>query len=126
MKAGALRDRVTVRVQAPAAGGNYGQISKPYSDGATLWAAIRSPMGRESVAAGQTTAQLTHVVEVRYPGSAVLATLIPSNQLRIFGTTRDLNIVSVADPDGRKRRLRILCSEVIEPTAPTYPAAGGG
>lgn len=70
---GELRSKVTI-LAPPASPDSFGQVSQ--SNGAwtnvgTFWARIRVAGARELYQAGAMTSQVTHVIEMRWPGSSV-------------------------------------------------------
>ncbi len=118
--AGDLIHRVTITgpAEVPDA---YGQLVQAPTTLAVVWALIRTPTGREAITAQQLQAQLTHVIEMRYPGAV---TFSPACQITYKGRT--FNVISVPNVDERNRRLDVHCTEVVAVPAPTYPPAGGG
>lgn len=82
---------------------------------ATFWAEVRTPSGREAFVAQQQNAHLTHVIVTRYPG----APFDPKNRLVDVtepGSPRVYNIVSSADPDGRRTDLVTYAVERVGET----------
>ena len=76
-----------------------------YADVATVWASvIGTESGNETSAAGAVTADTIYNVTLRdFPGV--------TSQWRITWGTKTLDIISVFDPDGRKRQLNIKAVE---------------
>lgn len=120
MQAGQLRRRVTVQQPAQAPD-RYGQLADTWADVGTYWAFVRTPTGREAIIAQQFKAELTHVVTMRYLGSAPLG---PNMRLAYKG--RIFNVLDVLNVDERNRQYDVHCQEVVAVPPPSYPPAGGG
>lgn len=104
MRAGDLRHRVTIQQAAETQSGS-GAIGQTWSDVAAVWASIEALQGREVFAAQQINAQVSSRITIRYR-----AGIIPKMRM-VFGA-RTFNIEAVIDPDGRRRELQLLVSEV--------------
>lgn len=64
MKAGDLRDRITIQ-RATSGDDGYGNVIASWADLATIWANIRETPGKETVAAGRIEASRTATIRVR-------------------------------------------------------------
>jgi SPP1 family predicted phage head-tail adaptor len=67
MRAGGLRNRVTIRTFTSSRTPS-GQVIQKWEDGETIWAEVKGISGRELVAAGAEIAEATVRVWVRSPG----------------------------------------------------------
>lgn len=107
MQAGKLRTRVIIQQQVTATNGYMEQIVT-WSTLATVWADVRAVTGAERTigTAQQVQSALTDQVEIRYRSDVT-----PKQRLKIGA--RILDIETVGDPDGRKRRLILACREVL-------------
>lgn len=101
MKAGALRDLVTIRraEQVQNAKGGYDEA---WVDLAEAWARVEGLDGRESMIAHALTGISAYRITIRH-GPEVKA-----NDQLVLPDGTELNIRSVSDPDGRRERLVIL------------------
>ena len=106
MRAGTLRERITIQSDSGNVVNDYGETMPSWTDVATVWANVRAASGRERIAFGQETATLAYVIEIRYRDD-----IAPDD--RVIWGDRALNIESVRDPDGRTRRIVLECSEVV-------------
>lgn len=70
---------------------------------ATRWARLRAANGTELLAAAQTGARVSHVVEMRH-----LDGVSPTMTLEYDGRTFDVNAVL---PDGKNREMTLHCTE---------------
>ena len=113
MHIGALRHRVvikTVTVTQDAYGQETGDVVNAPTGAtfATLWGEVQDLSGHELFAALELHSQITSRITVRfYPG--VLPSMIAS--VAMDGRTRNFDILSVTDPEGRKRELVLDCKE---------------
>lgn len=105
MRAGRLRDRITIQQVAETRSGS-GAITETWSDVATVWAAVEGLSGREFWAAQQVNAEGSLRITIRY-----LAGIVP--KMRALFGTRVFDIQAATDLDGRRRELQLLVSEVV-------------
>ena len=101
---GDLRDRVRLEALVSTPDGHGGSASS-WTIIDTVAAAVWPVSGREAVLAEQMTAVVSSVVWIRYRAGGV------SVKSRVRFGARILEIEDVADPDGRRTWLRIMCSE---------------
>lgn len=106
MRAGMLRQRVTIQESTPTQN-EVGEEIDNWSDVATVWASIlpKSSVERFLSGAVQVQAEITHGVRIRYRGD-----LTP--MMRIVWENRYLYIETIVDPDGRGFESVVLCKEV--------------
>ncbi len=64
MKAGQLRDRITLQRRKP--GGSLGQPSNTWEDVATVWANIRFGTGAEAIRSGQVASTAKVSIRIRW------------------------------------------------------------
>lgn len=107
MLAGTLRDRLELQ-QPVRAQNSFGEKVIAWHTRMTRWAAIVPASTSERTHGGQTVSVLNYRVAMRYDPQI-------GPDWRICWGTRVLDIVSVADPDGRKRELQILATEHVIP-----------
>ncbi|MGE3831357.1 MAG: phage head closure protein [Parvibaculaceae bacterium] len=100
---GRLRHRLTLEAPVTDAD-DIGGRSVAWTPVATMWAAIETVNGKEIAALGQTDAQLIHRITIRHRDGVGPA-------MRLRKGARIFEIVSVRDPDGRKRFLVIHAIE---------------
>lgn len=98
-----LRHRVTIQQRSVVADGPDKTVS--WTTRAEVWANVLPLSGSEAMTAAQLTAGLTTGVTIRH------RTDVSAKDRILFGS-RVLQIESYEDPDGKKRFLRLLCSEV--------------
>lgn len=103
---GSMRWPVQYQARTEAASG-YGQPKPVFTIIATFRALVRSPTGSEAMNASQMKATVSHVIEMRWPGY----TLDPTG--RLISGTQVFQIVYSVDPDGRRRRLNVHCTELV-------------
>ena len=106
---GAYRHRVTV--QAPGAtvqDGDGGYTEGWVDANPPTWFVSLGAAGRdgEARAAGTTIAAATHLVRGRYRADVTTAT-------RLLLGARVFNILTVRDLDERRRKLEVVCAEVV-------------
>lgn len=105
MKSGQLRHRVTVQ-SLTVTQDEYGAPVETWTTMATVWVSIEPLEGREYFAARQVNAEVTGRIRMRYlPG------VLPS--MRVLYGTRTFNILSIINPDERKRMTELMVQEVI-------------
>jgi SPP1 family predicted phage head-tail adaptor len=110
MRAGQLRDRITIQSRTRVSDGQGGADATPATVVANEPAQVLpigalASAGREGVQASAMTAVLTDIVRLRYRSDVSVTDRV------VFGS-RTLEVQSVQDPDGRQRELQLLCSEV--------------
>jgi len=105
MRAGKLRHRIAIQ-QETATQDIYGAEVKTWTTKKELWAEIDPPKSREFFATGQTQAEVTTRVRIRY-----LPNVTPNMRIK-FGT-RYLNINSIINPDERNKELIMMCNEWV-------------
>lgn len=105
MQSGRLRERVTIQQQSITRDAS-GEELITWSDVATVWAQVLPGASSErfQAAAGQRVAEVSHTVRIRFR-----AGITP--KMRLVWETRVLEILSIVDPDGRRRTGLLLCSE---------------
>ena len=104
MKAGELRDRVTLQ-QSDAVNVDGVPVGD-WVDVCTVWAQVVDLSGRELEAQQQTGAEISTRIRIRYR-----AGLLP--QMRALRGARAFDIQAIIDPDGRRRELQLMCKELI-------------
>jgi head-tail adaptor len=110
VRAGRNRQRVTLQ-RATTADDALGTPEPTWSDLLTFYALVRPAAGSEPLVAGQLAGRVSHVVECRHLGAAVVPTV--SDRLSFRG--RVLNLFAVLDADERRRAYYLLAGE---PTTP--------
>jgi SPP1 family predicted phage head-tail adaptor len=103
MRAGALRQRVTIQRRYYTQGAD-GEEVPTWSTVDTVWALVEPVRGREYVRDDLVRAEATHLVRMRY------RTGIDASARLLWGTSI-LDIHDVADVGARKRELLITCKE---------------
>ena len=103
MQAGKLRERVTIQRPATTADPAWGP-SAGWADVCEVWAEVLYGEGTERPSARSVQATGAFTVRIRYrPGI--------NSTMRVVWGGRNLDIVGVGDPTGRRRELRIDCRE---------------
>ena len=106
MRAGGLRDRVTIRkftsTRSPS-----GQVIETWEDSATIWAEVKGISGRELMTSGAETAEATIRVWARFRRDITAANRLKVLSGAFAGST--LNIIGPPIPDQGMSRLEILC-----------------
>jgi SPP1 family predicted phage head-tail adaptor len=108
LQAGKLRKRVTVKV-ASTGQNEFGEQTHTYTTYATVWAGVRPLQGRELSLAQQVNAEVSSEVTMRYDSSKVV---LPTYRIGI-GTSRELEVVNVINPEEKNEFVRCLCKEII-------------
>ncbi|MFK8477614.1 phage head closure protein [Enterobacter kobei] len=111
MRAGGLRNRVTIRVFTTHRDPS-GQVIQTWEDGETIWAEVNGISGRELVAAGAEFAEATIRVWVRFRRDITAANRLKVLTGPFVGAT--LNIIGPPIPDSGMTRLEILCKQGTE------------
>lgn len=88
-----------------------GQMQPTYATHSQHWCNVRTPNGRESLAAQQQRATVSHVVECHWPGYA----FAPDG--RLTDGANVYSIVSSFDPETRGRVLFTYAVELVQPAA---------
>ena len=106
---GALRHRLILQAENPAADGGGGQGADPWASPvivATVWGRVEPLGGAERLRAMRLEGHVTHRVTIRYrPGITA--------GLRVLFGVRALNIRAVIDVGERGRVLDLLCEEGV-------------
>lgn len=106
MRAGKLRHELTIE-QYSVANDSTGDPVKSWSNFATgWWASIEPVAGRETFAAQQVLAGVTHMVKGRY-----LAGLVATMRLK-YGA-RYFRVEAVRDVEERGREMWLQCTEIV-------------
>ena len=102
MKAGALRERITI--QAAATGqDSYGAPAQGWVDVATsVPASVQDLNGREYLAAAAMQNAVQTKIMIRY-----LAAVVPA--MRVLHGANTYNIEAVLDKDGHRREMLLMC-----------------
>lgn len=105
MRIGDLRQRVTIQTMTQGSDSSGGTTRTPSTLVSNLPASVLPLAGQEAVAAAQQRSELRTRVTIRYRDDVSVKDRI------VFGT-RTLEIGSIADPDGRRWQLDLICAEV--------------
>ena len=103
--AGELNHRITIQSGTVSKDTSGGPVTT-YATHATVWAAFEGLTGRELWQAMQVRENVPVRFRIRY-----LATVTPD--MRVVDGSKTYNIRSVADPDGRRVEMVLVCEEVI-------------
>jgi len=106
MRGGALRRRAILQRIDLAEDSANGDTTAP-TDIATVWAGITTSGGREFYEAKRLNPELTHQVELRYRTGIVAG-------MRLVVGDAVLRVIAPIDPDGRRRKLLVMCQELVE------------
>lgn len=88
-----------------------GQATLTWTTYLACRAAIRTLSGRENLQSQQMQQVSTHMIEVRWPGSAY--TVLPTH--RVLHGSQILNLVTVNNVGFAQRKLECMANEVIGP-----------
>lgn len=114
MRGGQLRQVLTLQRRVTSTDAE-GSPAEGWVTVTTIRAQIQPVGGRELLMAGQMEVRLSHQVTARYrPDLAQTATTTGAgtgHNMRVLWGVRILDVQLVEDPDGRKRRLELLCLE---------------
>lgn len=114
MRGGQLRQVLTLQRRTTSIDGE-GSPSEGWTTVGTVRAEVHPVGGRELDMAGQMELKLSHNVTVRYrpdlAATASTATASTGHDMRALWGSRVLDIQLVEDPEGRRRRLQLLCLE---------------
>lgn len=105
MRAGELRHKVVIQQESGIRDPDSGEIIPGWSTFAEVWAEVVDLSGREYWSAQQVQSQVSTRVRIRY-----LDGVKPT--MRVAHGSRTLQIEAVIDPDGRRRELQLMCSEI--------------
>jgi SPP1 family predicted phage head-tail adaptor len=105
IRAGELNCRVALKT-ATETQDDYGDVVSGWATIATVWGEVVDLSGREYFAAQQVNAEVTTRMRIRY-----LAGVTPKMRGVVNGRT--LEILSVLEPEGRRRELHLMCKEVV-------------
>lgn len=105
MRAGTLRQRVTIQEKPPVSQDSYGAEAPGWAAVATVWARVETLSGREFISRGQEQAEVSHKVTIRFRDGVA-----PTMRLAWGG--RRLEILSVLS-DNVRRELLLMCSEEV-------------
>lgn len=115
MNAGKLRHRISIETVSTSrdAYGQTGEADGEYTSVpfATVWGQVQDLSGRELYAAEEMHSQITVRITCRFfPGivPAMIARVPMDQRTRVF------DIMSVVDPDGRRRTLDLECKERVD------------
>lgn len=104
MRAGDLRDRITVQ-RATQGDDGFGNTVTGWTDHLTVWANVRETPGKEVVAAGRVEASRTATIRVR--ASSLSRTITPADRIIARGQIWNIRSVSAVG-DGREL-IEFLC-----------------
>lgn len=105
MDPGDLNRQITIQ-QYAATRDTFGGEVQTWANVATVWASKAHRTSREFFAAQKTNAETTDLFIIRYRSG-----ITPKVRVIFDGKTYD--IIGANDPDGRRRELHLLCSEVV-------------
>ena len=105
MKAGQLRERVTIKSKSVAQN-TYGEEVITWVDVATVWAAVEPLRGREFMEGKQITAEVSTKIRIRYRSG------ITPEMRAVFGSMV-YDIQSIIHIEERERELHLMCQEII-------------
>jgi SPP1 family predicted phage head-tail adaptor len=99
LRAGTLRDRITLMASARTTDARWG-TAEGWTEYATAWANVTPTDGTEFFTDKGVQTAVTHLVRMRYRPD------VKATDQILYGNLT-LDILSVIDPDGRKRELLI-------------------
>ena len=106
MRIGKLRHRVQLQHLTQSSQDTYGEPTDTWTKYSDCWASVEPMRGRELEIAQQVNAEVTIKVTIRY-NSAVLMTD------RIVKGSRNLEIVSIVNPEERNEKMILMCKEML-------------
>jgi SPP1 family predicted phage head-tail adaptor len=109
VRAGLLRYRIEIQADVATVetdADEYGDVPERWETEATVWGRVEQTGGRESWQADQVQPDVTALVTIRYYSGVT-----PKHRLKIGD--RILQVRSAIDPDGRRRELRVGCTEEV-------------
>jgi SPP1 family predicted phage head-tail adaptor len=101
---GELRERVTIQTPGAPVDDGGGGTTTFWTDLAEVWAAVRPVSNAERYYAQQVEASTTHEIFIRWRGDV-------KNNMRVLHRGAVYDVTSVADVDGRRRFLKLMCEE---------------
>lgn len=104
MRAGTLRERVTLQKLVSDGGDADWAKSKAWVDGYRVWGSVQAEAGGESSKGDGVVSSVTYTIRVRYLPDV-------TSEWRGLWKDKTLDIVSVIDPTGRRRELEIKAVE---------------
>ena len=105
MRAGKLRHKVTIQDYTESQN-SYGEMTKTWSDYATVWASIEPVRGREFWESQQINAEVTAKITIRH-----LYGINP--KMRVKHDNRIFEIISVINPEERNVELQLMVKESV-------------
>ena len=106
MRAGQLRNFVTVKKYVRSTRNEFNEIEATESVVAQVWASVKPISSKERVYVSQVRGETTHLVEMRYRADVQPDYFIEHNG-------RTLKILSLVNVDERNERLELQCVEAI-------------
>lgn len=103
IRAGELRDRVTLQRWTPADDPRWGQGGS-WTEYATVWASVTPTQAVERLRDQGVQSEVSHQIRLRYRPDVAAKD-------RVLYRGKPLDVVGVIDPDGRKRELMIEAKE---------------
>ncbi len=107
MKAGELRERVTIQEKGTVTRDATGAEVITWSDVATVWADVSPLLGREFLEGRMAEAEVTTRIRIRYRDGIDPA-------MRVVHRSSTYDIVSVQHVRSRKQELVLMCREVLD------------
>lgn len=104
MKAGDLRQRITIQENTPTRN-DSGELIESWSTWATVWGAVEPLAGREYFNAHQVTSEVDTRMRIRYRDGV-------TPQMRVSSDGRIYQIHAVVRVEERQREIHLMCSEV--------------
>lgn len=121
MRAGKLRHRLRIESETEARDA-VGGVTRSWSTVATVWGEVRSPRGAEELRVHTVQEVGVRVIEIRYRSDVTTHHRLV--HVEAGADAAIYNVKSAVDPDGRRRRLLIECTEV--PDTETVSGTGSG
>lgn len=107
MKGGDLRHRVVIEHQpAPQTRNGLGEVTTPWVELATVWAAVEPLTGSEAIQQAREEAQVSHRVRIRRRTDVTPA-------MRVVYGAKVFNILAVLDAN-KPGETQLACREVVE------------
>lgn len=104
MDPGVLNRQITIQ-QYTATRDSYGGEVQTWADHVTVWAQKSHRTSREFFAAQKVNAETTDMFIIRYRSGIAV-------KMRVVFDGKTYDIIGANDPDGTRRELHLLCSEV--------------
>ena len=105
MKAGQLRQRVTIKDKSVAQN-TYGEEVITWVDVVTVWAEVEPLRGREFMEGKQITAEVSTKIRIRYRSG------ITPEMRAVYGSIV-YDIQSIIHIEEREREIHLMCQEII-------------